>query len=67
MTKRLKHERRVMKRGEVFDIEERIADGDWTTVCECATINDAKSLLKNLRILDEEEKNERKNNVSKRA
>lgn len=49
----MKHERRVMKRGELYDIEEKLGDGDWATVCECATINEAKDLLKNLKALDE--------------
>lgn len=51
----MKHERRTMKRGGKYEIEERIGDGDWQTVCECATINEAKELLKNLKLLDEEE------------
>ena len=49
----MKHERRVMKRGELYEIEEKIGDGDWATVCECATINEAKDLLKNLKALDD--------------
>lgn len=52
----MKKERRVMKRGEIYEIEEKYGDGDWATVCECATINEAKNLLKNLRTLDGEEK-----------
>lgn len=49
-------ERRTMKRGETYEIEEKIADGVWATVCKCATINEAKDLLKNLKALDEENK-----------
>ena len=48
----MKREHRVMKRGEVYEIEERIGDGDWQAVCEYATINEAKNLLKSLRALD---------------
>lgn len=53
---RLKHERRTMKHGEMYAIEERYGDGDWATVCECATINEAKNLLKSLRTLDGEDR-----------
>ena len=51
----MKRERRVMKRGEMYEIEEKIADGDWQVVCECLTINEAKELIKNLKALDGEE------------
>jgi hypothetical protein len=54
---RVKKERRTMKRGEKYAIEERYGDGDWSTVCECTTINEAKEILKNLKLLDGEEKN----------
>ncbi|MBQ3474461.1 hypothetical protein IJH24_03520 [Candidatus Saccharibacteria bacterium] len=54
----MKRERRVMKRGEIYEIEEKISDGDWAVVCQCATINEAKQLLKNLKVLDGEEKND---------
>lgn len=53
---RLKRERRTMKRGEKYVIEERYGDGEWASVCECATINEAKNILKNLDTLDGEEK-----------
>lgn len=48
-------ERRVMKRGELYDIEEKIGGGDWSPVCECNSINEAKELLKNLKTLEGEE------------
>lgn len=51
-------ERRTMKRGEKYDIEERIKGGDWQPICECYSIEEAKEILKNLRTLDGEEANE---------
>ena len=50
----MKRERRVMKRGEVYEIEEKIADGDWQVVCECLSISEAKELLKTLKTLEGE-------------
>lgn len=48
-------ERRTMKRGGKYDIEEKNAGGDWEIVCECCSIEEAKGILKNLRTLDGEE------------
>lgn len=48
-------ERRVMKRGGLYDIEERLGSGNWAPVCECSSINEAKELLKNLKTLEGED------------
>lgn len=48
--------RRVMRRKNVFEIEERIGDGNWTPICECSSIEEAKELLRDLKILEGEEK-----------
>lgn len=53
----MKRERRVMRRGETYEIEEKIGDGDWAVVCQVSTINEAKDLLKTLKALEGEEKN----------
>lgn len=50
---------RTMKRGEIYDIEERIGGGKWTPICECHSINEAKDMLKTLKILDKEEVDEK--------
>lgn len=47
-------ERRTMKRNDKYEIEERIGDGDWQPVCECRTIDEAKEILRSLRLLEEE-------------
>lgn len=52
----MKHERRTMKRGESYEIEEKIGNDLWVTVSKCATINEAKEVLKNLEKLDKESK-----------
>ena len=44
-----------MKRGGKYEIEEKVNGGDWETVCECCSIEEAKEILKNLRTLDGEE------------
>jgi hypothetical protein len=44
-----------MKRDDKYEIEERIGDGDWQPVCECLTIDEAKEILRNLRLLEEED------------
>ena len=54
----MKKERRTMKRGEHYEIEERIGSGSWTPICQCETVEEAKEILKNLRTLDGEEDNE---------
>ena len=41
-----------MQRDGHYAIEERIGDGVWDTICECATINEAKEILRNLRALE---------------
>ena len=46
---------RTMKRGEHYDIEEKIGSGDWEPICECHSINEAKDMLKTLKTLDEDE------------
>lgn len=51
----LKHEWRVMKRGELYEIEEKIGGANWAVICECATVNEAKGILKSLKTLDGEE------------
>ena len=53
-------QRRTMKRGEVYEIEEKDRNREWQVVCQCASIAEAKELLKTLRLLDKEEVNERK-------
>lgn len=50
----MKHEYRTMKRGELYEIEEKIGDGQWAEVCQCSTTNEAKEVLKNLKTLDGE-------------
>ena len=52
-------QRRTMKRGDVYEIEEKDRSGDWQVVCTCDSIQEAKDFLKNLRLLDEEAKNEK--------
>lgn len=49
---------RTMRRGEVYDIEEKIGSGKWTPICECNSIHEAKEMLKTLKILDKEEVDE---------
>ena len=51
---------RTMKRGESYFIEERFGNGPWESVCECHSIQDAKEMLKTLKLLDKEEKREKK-------
>ena len=55
----MKKERRTMKKGNVYEIEEKIGDGDFQPVCKCKTISEAKEMLKALRILDDEERDEK--------
>ena len=50
-------QRRTMKRGEVYEIEEKDRNREWQVVCQCASIAEAKELLKTLRLLDKEEVN----------
>lgn len=51
-------ERRTMKRGDVYSIEEKNECGDWVSVGECNTIDEAKELLATLKVLNEEDKDE---------
>ena len=51
----MQRERRTMKRDGKYEIEERVGDGDWQPVCECRTIDEAKEILRNLRLLEEED------------
>ncbi len=53
----MKHEWRTMKRGELYEIEEKIGDGDWAVICQVSSINEAKEILKTLKALEGEEKN----------
>ena len=50
----MKKERRTMKRGEIYEIEERSKDRDWQVVSRCASIEEAKEILKMLKTLEEE-------------
>ena len=52
-------QRRVMKRGEAYEIEEKNRHGEWEIVSRVGTILAAKELLNNLKILDKEAKNAR--------
>lgn len=52
----MKHQWRVMKRGELYEVEEKISGTDWAVICSCATINEAKGILKNLKTLEGEER-----------
>ena len=52
-------QRRTMKRGEFYEIEEKDKNRDWQVVCRCSSIDEAKEILKSLRILDAEGKNEK--------
>ena len=54
----MKRSLRTMKRGEVYDIEERYGNSKWSPICECHSINEAKDMLKTLKMLDEEEVDE---------
>lgn len=44
---------RTMKRGDAYEIEERIGDGDWMPIAERDSIEEAKNTLKALRALEE--------------
>lgn len=55
----MKKQRRTMKHGEVYVIEEKLGDGDWVPVCQCYSTTEAKELLKNLKILDGEGEDEK--------
>lgn len=47
---------RTMRYGDIYAIQERIGEtGDWSTVCECSTINEAKDILKTLHTLEGED------------
>lgn len=48
-------ERRTMKRGEKYEIEEKVGYKGWEVVCQCHSIEEAKEILKNLKALDGEE------------
>ena len=50
-------ELRTMRRGELYEIEEKIGDGYWMPICQCTTVEEAKHILKNLRTLEGEEDN----------
>lgn len=50
-------ERRTMKRGKMYEIEEKDNNREWQVVCRCETIEEAKVLLRNLKVLDAEVKN----------
>ena len=52
-------ERRTMKRGELYEIEEKIGDGLWAPICHCDSIEEAKDILKNLKTLEGEGENEK--------
>ena len=47
-------QRRTMKVGDKYEIQERYCDGDWAPVCEFDTLDDVKQFLKNLRVLEGE-------------
>ena len=47
-------ERRVMNMDGVFEVQEKI-DGQWAVIGECESIESAKTFLKSLKILEEEE------------
>lgn len=49
-------QRRTMKRGDAYEIEEKDKNHEWQVVCRCESIAEAKELLKTLRTLDKEEK-----------
>lgn len=53
-------ERRTMKRGEKYEIEEKVGYKEWEVVCQCHSIEEAKEILKNLKTLDGEEDNSEK-------
>ena len=50
-----------MRRGEIYEIEEKDRNREWQVVCRCGSISEAKELLKTLRVLDKEEVNEKGN------
>ena len=52
-------QRRTMRRGNVYEIEEKDSNREWQVVCQCYSISEAKELLKNLRLLDGEKKNDK--------
>ena len=41
-----------MKRGDVYEIEEKERGGQWQVTCRCQTINEAKEIIKTLRKLE---------------
>lgn len=49
-------EYRTMKRGDVYEIEEKLGDGDWVSVMELESIDAVKNMLKTLKTLDQEDK-----------
>lgn len=48
----MNHEYRVMNRKSILEIEEKIGDGDWKPICQCASVDEAKGLLADLRSLE---------------
>jgi hypothetical protein len=57
MEVKMAKERRTMKRGKMYEIEEKDNNREWQVVCRCETIEEAKALLRNLKVLDAEAKN----------
>ena len=52
----VKKEFRTMRYGNSYAIQEKLGEsGNWTTVCECETTNEAKEILRNLRALEGDE------------
>ena len=54
MEVKMNHERRTMRRGDKYHIEEKV-NGDWEIKHEITTIEGAKKILKMLKEQDKEE------------
>lgn len=51
----MKRQRRTMKRGDVYEIEEKIGSGDWEPVCESPDLDEIKRILKTMDALEGED------------
>lgn len=51
---------RVMRRGDIYEIEEMLGDGDWMPIAQCDSIEEAKDTLKTIKTLDSEKEDDGK-------
>ena len=51
-------QRRTMKVSGGYEIQERYGEGNWAPICQCDTLDEAKETLKNIRLLENEDRTE---------